>query len=34
MPEEHKRGALVYDQNFYRGAGLVDGEGEVTVKDT
>ena len=29
MPEKHKRGGLVYDQNFYGGAGLR----EVTVKD-
>ena len=33
MPEDHKRRAPVYDQNFYGGAGLVDGVGEVTVKD-
>ena len=26
-------GMLVYDQNFYGGTGLVDGVGEVTVKD-
>ena len=33
MPEEHKGGVLMYDQSFYGGAGLVDGVGEVTVKD-
>ena len=28
-----REGALVYDQNFYGGTGLVGGVGEVTVRD-